>query len=31
MIDAGHTVTGKVISEDHVHEEDWPNHIVPWA
>jgi uncharacterized cysteine cluster protein YcgN (CxxCxxCC family) len=31
MIEAGHTVTGKVISEDHVHEEDWPNHIVPWA
>ncbi len=31
MIEAGQTVTGKVISEDHVHEEDWPNHIVPWA
>jgi uncharacterized protein len=31
MIQAGHTVTGKVISEEFVHEEDWQQHIVPWA
>lgn len=31
MVQLGHTVTGKVISEEYVHEEDWPNHIVPWA
>jgi uncharacterized cysteine cluster protein YcgN (CxxCxxCC family) len=31
MISRGHTVTGKVISEDHVREEDWQDHIVPWS
>jgi len=31
MVRTGHTVTGKVISEDFVHEEDWQDHIVPWS
>ncbi|MFV1997639.1 MAG: YcgN family cysteine cluster protein [Acidiferrobacterales bacterium] len=27
---AGIAVTGKVISELHVHQDDWPAHIVDW-
>lgn len=31
IIASSNTVTGKVISEEYVHEEDWQDHIVPWG
>lgn len=31
MVQSGNTVTGKVISEEFVHDEDLPQHIVHWA
>lgn len=31
MIEAGHTVTGKVISEEYVHEDGYEEHIVHWV
>jgi hypothetical protein len=27
---AGIAVNGKVISEEHVHPDDWPEHVVDW-
>jgi hypothetical protein len=31
MIASGHTVTGKVISEEYVHDEELQEHIVHWV
>jgi uncharacterized cysteine cluster protein YcgN (CxxCxxCC family) len=31
MIDSGNTVTGKVISEEYVHDEELEDHIVHWV
>jgi uncharacterized cysteine cluster protein YcgN (CxxCxxCC family) len=31
MVQSGNTITGKVISEEFVHDEDLPQHIVHWA
>jgi uncharacterized cysteine cluster protein YcgN (CxxCxxCC family) len=31
MVQSGNTVTGKVISEEFVHDEDLQQHIVHWA
>ncbi len=31
MIAAGHTITGRVISEDFVHEDGFEEHIVHWV
>ncbi len=31
VIDAGISVLGKVISENHVHEDDLENHVVVWV
>jgi uncharacterized cysteine cluster protein YcgN (CxxCxxCC family) len=31
MIDSGNTVTGRVISEEYVHDEELEDHIVHWV
>jgi uncharacterized cysteine cluster protein YcgN (CxxCxxCC family) len=31
MIRAGHTVTGKVISEEYVHVEGFEDHLITWV
>ncbi|MDC0598822.1 YcgN family cysteine cluster protein [Gammaproteobacteria bacterium] len=31
MIDSGNTVTGKVISEEYVHEDGLDEHVINWA
>ena len=31
MIEADHTVTGKVVSEEYVHEDGYEEHVVRWV
>jgi len=30
VVSSGFSVSGKTVSEEHVHADDWPEHVVDW-